>query len=105
MARVQSFEPIIGANPKIIILGSMPGVASLEAVQYYAHPRNAFWPNMGELFAFDPKMEYECRIRQIEALPQTIAFVGLRRLEFDIEDEGSYDADDSNIHFGVRLTF
>ena len=40
MDQVQSFEPIIGQRPRIIILGSMPGVASLEAVQYYAQQHN-----------------------------------------------------------------
>ena len=47
----------------------MPGVASLEALQYYAHPRNAFWPIMGRLFGFDAAAEYGDRIRSIEALP------------------------------------
>ncbi len=69
MADVRSFAPIIGVNPRVIVLGSMPGVASLEAVQYYAHPRNAFWPIMGALFDFDPAVDYELRIRQIETLP------------------------------------
>ena len=47
----------------------MPGVASLEAVQYYAHPRNAFWPIMGELFAINHKASYESRICELEKLP------------------------------------
>jgi hypoxanthine-DNA glycosylase len=47
----------------------MPGVASLEAVQYYAHPRNAFWPIIGELFGIDPAQDYESRIGQLEKLP------------------------------------
>ena len=69
VARVKSFAPVIGANPRIIILGSMPGVASLEAVQYYAHPRNAFWPIMGELFGFDHRVGYDVRIGEISKLP------------------------------------
>lgn len=69
MARVQSFEPIIGQRPRIIILGSMPGVASLEAVQYYAHPRNAFWPIMGGLFGIDHGASYESRIRELSRQP------------------------------------
>ena len=42
---------------------------------------------------------------QIEALPQTIAFVGLRHFEVELEDGGDYELDDDNIHIGVRLTF
>jgi hypoxanthine-DNA glycosylase len=69
MTRVESFAPVIGVRPRILILGSMPGVASLEAVQYYAHPRNAFWPIMGELFGIDPTTDYEKRIAQISRQP------------------------------------
>ncbi len=69
MSRVQSFEPVIGSSPRIIILGSMPGVASLEAAQYYAHPRNAFWPIMGALFGFDHAVDYDTRIGEIQKLP------------------------------------
>ena len=69
MSRVQSFEPVIGYRPRVVILGSMPGVASLEAVQYYAHPRNAFWPIMGELFGFDHAVDYETRIGEMRKLP------------------------------------
>ena len=69
MSQVQSFAPVIGANPRIIILGSMPGVASLEAVQYYAHPQNAFWRIMGSLFGFDPAVDYDVRIGEIRKLP------------------------------------
>ena len=69
MTRVRSFEPVIGSNPRVIILGSMPGIASLEAVQYYAHPRNAFWPIMGALFEFDHEVDYDARIGEIRKLP------------------------------------
>ncbi len=69
MALVHSFEPVIGSNPRVLILGSMPGIASLEAVQYYAHPRNAFWPIMADLFSIDIDCEYQQRIEQIKQLP------------------------------------
>jgi TDG/mug DNA glycosylase family protein len=68
-ARVQSFAPILGKHPRILILGSMPGIASLEAVQYYAHPRNVFWPIMAELFSIDAKTDYAQRIAQIIEAP------------------------------------
>jgi hypoxanthine-DNA glycosylase len=61
MARVTGFPPICGRAPRILILGSMPGVASLEAVQYYAHPRNAFWPLMQSLFEIDAGLPYRRR--------------------------------------------
>ena len=68
-AKIQSFAPIVGSRPRIVILGSMPGVASLEAVQYYAHPRNAFWPIMGRLFNFEHRVDYDERIAALEQLP------------------------------------
>ena len=49
------------------MLGSMPGVASLEAVRYYAHPRNAFWPILGELCGFDAAAPYEQRLEGLRA--------------------------------------
>ncbi|MDH3636234.1 MAG: DNA-deoxyinosine glycosylase [Gammaproteobacteria bacterium] len=69
MTRVRSFEPIIGRRPRILILGSMPGVASLEAIQYYAHPRNAFWPIMSELFGIDHRADYEARVAELTKQP------------------------------------
>ena len=69
MTQVQSFAPIVGKLPRVLILGSMPGIASLEAVQYYAHPRNAFWPIMAELFEIDATTNYAGRIAQISQKP------------------------------------
>ena len=69
MAQVHSFEPVIGADPRILVLGSMPGVISLQAMQYYGNPRNAFWSIMAELFSIDIDCSYEQRIAQIKLRP------------------------------------
>lgn len=43
MSFCKCFGPIVDKNSKILILGSMPSVRSLELQQYYAHPQNRFW--------------------------------------------------------------
>ena len=63
----QGFAPVARPDARILILGSMPGVASLEAVQYYAFPRNAFWKIMGDLFAAGPELDYQTRLQKLTA--------------------------------------
>ena len=58
-----SFPPAVGPGCTVLVLGSLPGEASLQAVQYYAHPRNAFWGIMGRLCGFSPELPYEERLR------------------------------------------
>ena len=69
MSRVHSFEPVIGVNPRLIILGSMPGVVSLQQIQYYANPRNAFWRIMADIFGIEAEASYQTRLEQISAHP------------------------------------
>jgi hypoxanthine-DNA glycosylase len=59
MSDVDGFAPIVSTNASILILGSMPGAASLLKQQYYGHPGNAFWPIMGALFAAYPELSYQ----------------------------------------------
>ncbi|MDI6726946.1 MAG: DNA-deoxyinosine glycosylase [Smithellaceae bacterium] len=67
MSRAHSFAPIEDPAAVVLILGSMPGKASLAAGEYYAHPRNLFWPIMGELFGAHPGLPYERRIRMLNS--------------------------------------
>jgi len=67
MQHIQSFAPIEKADAKILILGSMPGEASLRAGQYYAHPRNLFWHIMGELLDTDPASPYSQRVQALKS--------------------------------------
>jgi double-stranded uracil-DNA glycosylase len=50
--------PIMGVRPRILLLGSMPGAASLLEQRYYAHPRNLFWPFMQQLFGIPVELGY-----------------------------------------------
>jgi hypoxanthine-DNA glycosylase len=48
--RAFCFLPFVPSKSQTLILGSMPGVRSLEEQRYYAHPQNQFWKIMGALF-------------------------------------------------------
>jgi len=53
MTECKSFAPQINKNSRILILGSMPGIKSLQMQEYYAHPQNRFWKLMGIICGFD----------------------------------------------------
>jgi TDG/mug DNA glycosylase family protein len=61
----QAFPPILGETPRLLILGSMPGEASLRLGQYYGHGRNAFWPILCELLGVPAEADYSTRTRAL----------------------------------------
>jgi len=67
MKPIEGFEPVAKADAVILILGSMPSVASLRERQYYAHPKNLFWVIMGELFDAGRELPYTERLQRLAA--------------------------------------
>lgn len=92
MSRINSFPPIVDQHSEILILGSVPGVKSLEMQQYYAHPQNQFWKIMfhlaGEEFSTDYKIKTDLLRRQKIALWDVIESCERKgSLDTEIKDE------------------
>jgi len=66
MNRISSFPPIISKDSKILILGSVPGVKSLEMQEYYAHPQNKFWKILFETFQEDFALNYSEKLNFLQ---------------------------------------
>ena len=56
------FPAVAGPGARVLILGSLPGAVSLARGEYYAQPRNAFWPIMAELLDAAPTLDYSERV-------------------------------------------
>ena len=87
MAQVQSFPPIARNDARVLILGSMPGQASLAAGRYYAHPQNAFWRIASTLTGLDPDSPYPARVEALKS-----ARIALWDVLHSCSREGSLDA-------------
>ena len=57
------FPWVAASGARALIVGSMPGVASLAQTQYYAHSRNAFWSILEGLSGVPAAAPYEDRLR------------------------------------------
>lgn len=88
MTRKAGFDPVVDAKTRLLILGSLPGDASLRAAQYYGHPRNAFWRLIGGVIDQDlAGLPYEDRLARLRA-----AGIGLWDVIASAERPGSLDA-------------
>jgi hypoxanthine-DNA glycosylase len=82
------FPPVIDANTRILILGSLPGERSLALGQYYGHPQNKFWSLVGDVIGRDlVGMEYPARL---DALLEH--HIGLWDVIAQARREGSLDS-------------
>lgn len=86
--RKTAFDPAIGPEIKVLVLGSLPGDASLAAGQYYAHPRNQFWQIVGSVIGCDLRsLGYEQRLTALIS-----AGIGLWDTIASAQRPGSLDA-------------
>lgn len=62
--RKSAFPPVVSPETRVLILGSLPGEASLAAGRYYAHPQNQFWRLAGAVIGREdlPLLAYEDRL-------------------------------------------
>ena len=88
MIRKAGFDPVVDVNTRLLILGSLPGDASLRAAQYYGHPQNAFWRLIGGVIGRDlAALPYDHRLAALKA-----ARIGLWDVIASAERPGSLDA-------------
>lgn len=91
MTQIAVFNPIVDENSKVLILGTMPSVISIEKNEYYANPKNQFWDIIHEIFNSMLNGEYE----------QKVAFlknnkIALWDVLYTCEREGSLDKNIKN---------
>lgn len=85
---LEGLAPVIDEHTRLLVLGSFPGVASLQAQQYYGHPRNHFWPILSALWRVDLKaLDYGQRLAHVRARG-----LGVWDVYASCEREGSLDS-------------
>ncbi len=94
MSLKRAFDPVIDARTRLLILGSLPGDASLKAGQYYGHPQNGFWRLVGGVIGVDlVALPYDERLEALKATG-----VGLWDVIASAERPGSLDTAIRNAH-------
>ena len=87
-ARLVGLPPVIARGTRLVVLGSFPSQASLAARQYYAHPRNHFWPIVGAIWGVDlMQRPYRERVAEVRGRG-----LGLWDVYAACRREGSLDA-------------
>lgn len=87
MERKSSFPPVVAPDARVLVLGSLPGEASLAARRYYAHPSNQFWRLAGAVIGRDiAALDYPARLLALQA-----AGIGLWDVVATARRQGSLD--------------
>jgi double-stranded uracil-DNA glycosylase len=87
VSQKRAFDPVVDARTRLLILGSLPGDASLKAGQYYGHPQNGFWRLVGGVIGIDlVALPYAERLEALKA-----SGVGLWDVIASAERPGSLD--------------
>ena len=90
--RLTGLAPVAGPGARLLILGSFPSVASLQAQQYYAHPRNHFWPILSAIWGLQGDRALSA-LPYAERLPIVIAHgLAIWDVYEGCEREGSLDS-------------
>ena len=82
-----SLAPVVGVDPTVLVLGSMPGEESLRRQEYYAHPQNQFWRILGQIVGARPDLPYGERLLRLQQ-----ARVALWDVVHTCRRDGSADA-------------
>lgn len=90
--KLKCFAPLIGKNPKVLVLGTMPGGAALRKREYYGYEHNAFWKIMFDIFETPFSIDYKVRTDLLKS-----NFVALWDTIAECEREGSSDTAIKNI--------
>lgn len=98
---IHSFSPIVNSKTKLLILGSMPGILSLQQQEYYGNARNQFWKIMQEILAqSDILADYQSKIQLLQN-----HHIGLWDVVAACEREGSLDLNIKNPVINDFVTF
>src|SRR5580700_3042179 len=88
MTQKRCFPPVVDANTRVLVLGSLPGEASLAQSQYYAHKQNRFWSLIGDVTEEDlSRLDYLARLQALLRHR-----VGLWDVVAQAQREGSLDS-------------